>query len=89
MFERKGTGYYDSEGIEIKDGDLLNNEYNVVNEVRFFQGEWSYSHGDWGTFGRLSRIEDFSKIYIIGNIFENPDLIDRTTKMVIYEKDLN
>lgn len=73
------TGFKDSAGIEIYDGDLLSlSETKYTYEIRWENGAWVCYHwnANFGRWGPLSRFfdPDFSKYYInrIGNIHQNP-----------------
>ena len=75
---RQFTNRTDSEGEEIYEGDLIELPY-VWDEkywkVELTHGCWYLSHGD-----RLSLLCNFkaSEIKIIGNIYENPELLNGT-----------
>ena len=69
------TGYKDINGVEIYKGDIakIENEYTdeYIDEVYFYKGTW--------TFGDLYLDEifiDFNKLKVIGNKFENPELLE-------------
>lgn len=76
------TGLQDSNGKEIYEGDILKFEGTIYTyEVRFENASFVCYHckKDWGRWGNLNRIKDHdfsdSKINIIGNIYENPELL--------------
>ena len=69
----------DINGVEIYKGDIakIENEYTdeYIDEVYFYKGTW--------TFGDLYLDEvsiDFDKLKVIGNKFENPELIKEKNK---------
>ena len=75
------TGVYDSKGNEIYEGDILSpiSSEGFNYEVKFENGEFAmYSkHGFWGS---LSKLDDVKvrfdiNIRVIGNIFDNPELM--------------
>ena len=70
------TGLKDKTGKEIYEGDIVNIEYDTVNEI----GEDSIGYNEdviieWN-YELLCQLEyDLKGIEIIGNIYENPDLL--------------
>jgi uncharacterized phage protein (TIGR01671 family) len=76
------TGLKDYKGNEIYEGDILSHisSEGFNYEVRFEEGEFClYSkHGKWGSISRMRPTCDDLKIQInvIGNIYENPELIN-------------
>jgi uncharacterized phage protein (TIGR01671 family) len=79
------TGLYDSKGIEIFEGDILEicnttSKNNIRYKVDFSEGEFRllHKHGIWG---RISQIEIAKmkfdvEFLVIGNMYENPELVD-------------
>lgn len=78
------TGLKDKNGKEIYEGDIViyRNKNREIRIDQYFNGEDERSgcfiqdpivkHGNFGT----SRISDFEKCEVIGNIFENPELLE-------------
>ena len=69
------TGLVDCNGVDIYEGDILGLVYggHVRGEVSWHEqvGAWSWEHGiEWGM------IEP-SDVEVIGNIYENPDRLDK------------
>ena len=76
------TGLEDKNGKEIYEGDLIQNEDGRICEVR-----WHQKSGQWDSFVRKTIKHDSSNgfspeewwhcIEAIGNIHENPELLER------------
>lgn len=66
------TGLHDKNGREIYEGDIVKNEYGKVMEVQYDPRSVAFGVGDYyfGTIGSGKILE------IIGNIFENPELLE-------------
>ena len=74
------TGLLDKNGTEICEGDIVTNEHNMKMEVFYHQSE---DRAEWA--GRLHTFSTGGYILgwfaanlseIIGNIYENPELLD-------------
>jgi len=70
------TGLKDKNGQEICEGDIVKNEFGV-DEVYFNEGEFKKKSeiGSGCSIGRLGS----ETMEIIGNIYENPDLLTHST----------
>lgn len=85
------TGLHDKNGKEIYEGDIvatkLNDKIITVGDIQFhcgvFGAEWRYAKkdktmvGSWGQRHNLRRLDDdiIENIEVIGNIYDNPELI--------------
>jgi len=73
------TGLHDKNGKEIYEGDILNtwdeedSDENEYKEIKFKDGQWWWGN-DGGNSCPLYDI-DTTRFEVIGNIYENPELI--------------
>lgn len=80
------TGLKDKNGKEIYEGDLIRLTDKFTYDVRFEDAKFVCYHvnNDWGRWGDLKRLSnaDFLDMHyeIIGNIYENPDLLTKNSK---------
>lgn len=66
------TGLKDKNGKEIYEGDILQNRNGVFSEVK-----WDLEQSRWLSlsFGMTQKAIQRDKLFIIGNIYENPELL--------------
>ena len=73
------TGLYDKNGTPIYDGDLLKHPVGVVAEIKYDNDIASfiavYTENDDIEMNHLDK-EIISKCEVIGNIYENPELLE-------------
>ena len=76
-----GTGFMDKNGKEIEHGDILKTEFGDVFSIKFhnFYGFYAVDEDDEHLFPEKPDDEireTFSKSEVIGNIYENKDLLE-------------
>lgn len=84
-FEEQFTGLKDKNNVEIYDGDILTfdpHEWNRSSmkpesdwDFPFWEVEWDLEDGEWSTGGGTTR-ECSTWKEVVGNIHENPELLD-------------
>ena len=66
------TGLKDKNGIEIYEGDIVATPFGYNCEIRWnVNGHWGY----WRTVDGATYKEDYWECEVIGNIYENPELL--------------
>ena len=73
----QSTGLRDKNGKEIFEGDVLETKDGLLDgvvEYRTDLGMWTNSLFRYNNFKRLCNVADST--YIIGNIYENPELLE-------------
>lgn len=75
------TGLKDKNGVEIYEGDVIEAKWN--DHVGLIRGEVKYQTREcgfraWGRFpsGSLGSMMPGSNVVVLGNIYENPELLD-------------
>lgn len=77
------TEVRDSEGIEIFDGDICKRMVYAFGEVRTFVGRVMMFEGCWWIDSGTAAVPLWNEMHIlevIGNIYENPELLETMTK---------
>lgn len=68
------TGLKDKNGVEIYEGDIVNSKIFGISEVRYFQN--SFVLWDDGSYSRDHKNYLGDNCEVIGNIYENPELLE-------------
>ena len=80
------TGYKDTKGKKIYEGDIVskdydkgNSNYGLLHLVVFYQGSFGYifdEDEESEKFKDFEPLEINKEVYVEGNVYENPELID-------------
>lgn len=70
------TGLTDSQGVEIYEGDILKWGEKNLSKVEFYNGAFFVFGINWGACWQLADYADAYKI--VGNIFQNPELLEKS-----------
>ena len=68
------TGLLDKQGKEIYEGDIVEFKYANIKKLKRAVIEWG-SSGFW-VVGWWNKIADYKGFEVIGNIYENPELLE-------------
>jgi hypothetical protein len=67
------TGLYDKNGKEIYEGDVV--EFKYANMKKLKRAEIQWGTGGFWVVGWYNKLSDYKAFEIIGNIYENPELL--------------
>jgi uncharacterized phage protein (TIGR01671 family) len=69
------TGLLDKNGVEIYEGDIVNSTLFGICQVVYFKNAF-ITQSDDGSYSRSSKYLHGDNCEVIGNIYENPELLE-------------